>query len=143
MLDEIMSREYDQKTISKVAYTYSEITAPGNLGPEAGETIAGIDSAYMSGATFHDFQSKSKFNDVDDYNLYHRKVYDPRLGYFDVFDSVKYVSEFVPDRDTSSATYYKRIVVVVTHPSLPKARDTDATSGPIILRDISIYRQYF
>ena len=143
MLDEIMSTNFDQKTLNKVAYGYSEITPPGNLGPETGETIAGIDSAYWSGGTFYDFESKSKFNDVDDYNLYRRKVFDPRMGYFEVFDSVKYVSEFHPDKDTASATYYKRIVVVVRHPSLPRARDTDTTSLPIVLRDISIYRQYF
>lgn len=144
MLDEIMSKSYDQKTTGGViAYNYSQITPYGSLGTESGESITGIDSSYMSGSVFYDFQSKSKFNDVDDYHLYRRRAYDPRMGYFDVVDSVKYVSEFIPGRDTASATFYKKIVVVVRHPNLPKARDTDTTNMPIIVRDIAIYRQYF
>lgn len=144
MLDEVMSKGFDQKTLGgTVAYNYSQITPYGSLGPESGEAISGIDSAYTSGGTFHDFMSKSKFNDVDDYDLYHRIVFDPRMGYFDVFDSVKYVSEFTPNKDTTAATFYKKIVVVVRHPNLPKTKSTDTTSAPIILRDISVYRQYF
>ena len=144
MLDEVMTKGFDQKTIGgTVAYNYSQLTPPSSLRPEAGEAITGIDSAYTSGGTFHDFQSKSKFNDVDDYNLYHRKVYDPRMGYFDVFDTVKYVSEFTPGKDTTSATFYKKIIVVVTHPSLPKAGPNDTRTTPIVVRDIAIYRQYF
>jgi len=144
MLDEIMSKNFDEKTAhGVVAYNPTEITQYGHLGPESGEAISGIDSAYTSGGVFHDFQSKTKFNDVDDYHLYHRKVFDPRMGYFDVVDSVQYISEFVPTRDTTSATFYKKIVVVVRHPSLPKAHDTDSLSVPIIVRDIAVYRQYF
>lgn len=141
MLDEVMQRNFDDKTISKVAYNYSDLTS--NLGPESGEAVSGIDSAYMSGGTFHDFQSKSMFNDVDDYNLYHRVVVDPLLGKFDVFDSVKYVSEFVPNRDTTAPTFYKKIVVVIRHSNLPRATDTSSTTLPVILRDVAIYRQYF
>lgn len=143
MMDEVMQRNFDQKTIGKVAYSYSDLTPYGSLGPEGGESISGIDSAYTSGGTFHDFQSKSKFNDVDDYNLYHRVVVDPLLGKFDVFDSVKYVSEYVPTRDTLAATFYKKIVVVVTHPNLPRSTDTSSKTLPVILRDVAIYRQYF
>ncbi len=143
MLDEVMQANFDQKTIAKVAYSYSDITAAGSLGPEMGEAIGGIDSSYTSGGVFHDFQSKSKFNDVDDYNLYHRRVWDARLGYFDVTDTVKYVDETSPNTAVSSATFYKMIVVVVGHPNLPRAQDTSSTSLPVILRDFSVYRQYF
>jgi hypothetical protein len=143
MIDEVMQRNFDQKTINKVAYSYSDLTGYASLGPESGESVSTTDSSYTSGGTFHDFQSKSKFNDVDDYNLYHRIVIDPLLGRFDVYDSVKYVSEYVPTRDTLAATFYKKIVVVVTHPNLPRASDTSGTTLPIILRDVAIYRQYF
>lgn len=153
MLDEITQKNFDQKTDpakgGKVAYSYSDITASGSLGPESGESISGIDSAYYVGGVFHDFQSKSlvsgvpRYNDVDDYHLYHRKVFDPRMGYFDVVDSVMYVSETNPDQATGSATFYKKIVVVVSHPNLPKKNASDLTSQPIILKDLSIYRQYF
>ena len=144
MLDEIMTKSYDQKTTAgKVAYNVSQVTQYGNLGPESGEAITGIDSAYTSSGVFHDFQSKSRFNDADDYHLYRRRVFDPLMGYFDVLDSIIYVSEYTPSKDTTSATFYKKIVVVVTHPSLPKAKDTDTTVTPIIVRDIAVYRQYF
>jgi len=143
MLDEVMQKNFDEKTISKVAYNYTEITQPASLGPESGQEIDGFDSAYTSGGTFHDFKSKSKFNDVDDYKGYKRKVWDSRLGYFEVTDSVKYVKELEPNTASSSATFYKMVVVVVRHPNLPRATDTSSTSMPIVLRDVSVYRQYF
>jgi hypothetical protein len=144
MLDEIESKQFDEKvTGTTIVYSYSGMTAPNSLGQDGGETVPGIDSAYYVGSTFHDFQSKTKFDDVDDYHLYHRRVYDPRMGYFDVIDSVRYVSEFAPNRDTTSQTYYKRLVVVVRHPNLPRQSDTSSTTLPVIVRDIAIYRQYF
>lgn len=144
MLDEIESKQFDEKVTSgTIVYQYSGMTAPNGLGQDAGETVPGIDSAYYAGSMFHDFQSKTKFDDVDDYHLYQRRVYDPRMGYFDVIDSVKYVSEFRPDGDTTSQTYYKRLVVVVRHPNLPRQSDTSSTTLPVIVRDIAIYRQYF
>jgi hypothetical protein len=144
MLDEILTKSFDQKTTAgKIAYNVSQVTPYGSLGPESGEAITGFDSAYTSGGIFHDFQSKSQFNDADDYHLYRRRVFDPRMGYFEVIDSIFYVSEYAPAKDTTSATFYKKIVVVVTHPSLPKAKDTDTTVAPIIVRDIAVYRQYF
>ena len=143
MLDEVLQKNFDQKTINKIAYSYSDITPAGSLGPGSTEAISGFDSAYTSGGTFHDFQSKSKFNDVDDYKGYKRKVWDSRLGYFEVTDSVKYVKELEPNTASSSATFYKMVVVVVRHPNLPRATDTSSTSMPIVLRDVSVYRQYF
>lgn len=144
MLDEIMTKSFDEKTTAgKIAYNYTQITPYGSLGPETGEAISGVDSAYTSGGVFHDYQSKSRFNDVDDYHLYRRRAFDPRMGYFSVFDSIIYVSEFKPSKDTTHATFYKKIVVVVSHSSLPRAKDTDSTSAPIIVRDIAVYRQYF
>ncbi len=143
MLDEVMQKNFDQKTIDKIAYNYSDITQPGSLGPGPTEAISGFDSAYTSGGTFHDFKSKSKFTDVDDYKGYKRKVWDSRLGYFEVTDSIKYVKESDPNTPSSTATFYKMIVVVVRHPNLPRATDTSSTSLPIILRDVSVYRQYF
>lgn len=143
LLDEVMQKNFDEKTIDKVAYTYSDITQPSSLGPESGESITGFDSSYTSGGTFYDFQSKLKFDDVDDYKGYTRKVWDSRLGYFEVTDSIKYVSETSPNTASSGATFYKMVVVVVRHPNLPKSSDTSSTSLPIILRDVSVYRQYF
>lgn len=145
MMDEILTKSFDEKTIGATrAYTPSDVTVPASLGPDGGtEPINYVDSSYTSGGTFHDFASKGKFNDVDDYKLYKRKVKDPRLGYFFVYDTVKYCSEYTPENDTTSATFYKKIIVVVTHPNLPSQSDTAHTTLPIILRDIAIYRRYF
>lgn len=145
MIDEIMSKNYDQSTVSgNVVYKLSDMTAPGSLGAEGTEQMNWADTSYYDDTgKLVDFLSKKRFNDVDDYNNYTRKAYDPRLGYFTVTDTVKYCSEYVPDRDTTSQTFYKKIIVVVTHPNLPKKKDTDSTSAPLILKDIAIYRQYF
>ena len=143
MLDEVMQKSYDEKTIGKIAYTYSDITQPASLGPETGEAINGIDSTYSGDGTFHDFKSKQTFDDVDDYNAYRRRVWDNRLGFFYVTDSVKYVKETNPNADSPTATFYKVVVVVVSHPNLSRATDTSSTSLPIVLRDVSVYRQYF
>jgi hypothetical protein len=143
MLDEVMQKSFDSKTISKVAYSTDDLTETRYLGPESGEEIVGIDSAYSEEGVFHDFHSKSRFNDVDDYNLYHRQIRDARLGYFDVTDSVRYISETWPDNTSSGRTFYKVIIVVVRHPNLWRAQDTSSTSMPIVLKDFSVYRQYF
>lgn len=143
MMDEILTKEFDEKTTDgKIAYEYGDVTSPGSLGPDGSEVISGYDTSFTSGTVFTDFKSKSQFDDVDDYHLYTRKVYDPRLGYFEIVDTIGYISEFEPTRDTTAQTFYKKIVVVVTHPNLPKALDTNKTQ-PIILRDIAIYRRYF
>ncbi|MBI3585849.1 MAG: hypothetical protein HY088_01805 [Ignavibacteriales bacterium] len=144
MMDEILAKDFDQKTTGGAkAFNYSDVTVPASLGSDGGEAISYTDSSYTLSGTFHDFASKSKFNDVDDYHLYKRKVKDPRLGYFFVYDTVKYCSEYTPANDTTSATFYKKIVVVVTHPNLPTLNDTAHTTVPIILKDIAIYRRYF
>jgi hypothetical protein len=143
MLDEVMQKNFDEKTINKVAYNYSEITAAGSLGTETGESITGYDSAYTSGGVFHDYRSRTQFDDVDDYKGYLRKVWDSRLGYFTVRDSIVYASETDPNASVGSATFYKRIIVVVEHPNLPKATDTSTVSLPIVLRDLKVYRQFF
>ncbi len=145
MMDEILAKNFDEKTTGTArAYQYTDVTVPASLGPDGGtEPINYIDSSYTSGGTFYDFASKGKFDDVDDYHLYKRKVLDPRLGYFFVYDTIKYCSEYTPQNDTTSATFYKKIIIVVTHPNLPTQNDTAHTSLPIILKDISIYRRYF
>lgn len=145
MMDEVLPRSFDQAATSgTVIYQMSLMTAPNALGPEGAEiflmTQADFDSSYWDGPTFYDFKSKSRFNDVDDYNGYRRLVFDSRLGYFSVYDTVKYCSEFQPDRDTTSQTYYKKVTVVVTHPNLPR---TETDTSKIILRGLAIYRQFF
>jgi len=144
MLDEVLAKDFDETvTGGRRAYSYSDVTLAANFGEDSGETITGLDSAYYSGSTFYDYRSKLNFDDIDDYHLYQRRAWDPRMGYFDVIDSVTYVSETAPSAASSTRTFFKQITVVVTHPNLPKASDTSETSLPIILRDLSIYRRFF
>lgn len=144
MLDEIASKDFDENVTSgRRAYDYTDVTLPANLHADTGENIAGIDSSYTVGVLFYDFLSKLTFDDVDDYHGYKRRVYDPRMGYFDVVDSVIYIEETNPAQAASGRTFFKQVTVVVTHPNLPKASDTSDTALPIVLRDISIYRRFF
>ena len=134
MLDEILSKSFDENATQEKIYQATEATPENLFGTDASdEVITGIDSLY---------QSKSKYDDVDDYHLYRRVVRDSRLGLFYVIDSVKYVEETTPDRSSATQTFYKVITVAVMNQSLPKQMNTDQVI-PVILRDISIYRRYF
>lgn len=144
MMDEIMAKDFDEEvTGGRRAYAFSDVTLPANLGPDAGESISGTDSSYWTGGAFTDFASKLTFDDIDDYHLYQRQVRDPRLGIFTVIDSVNYCDETNPSVDLTTATFFKRVTVAVSHPNLPKASMDDADSLPLILRDLAIYRRFF
>lgn len=134
MLDEVLFNDYDQKTITKRAFSYSEISA--TLGPESGETISGVDSSWTG-----DYKSKTKFNDVDDYNGYTRLARSTRLGLFNVSVTVKYVVEGSPDQISMTPTFYKRVTVTVTHPNM--ITDNQGNIVPMVMKDLSIYRRYF
>jgi hypothetical protein len=142
MMDEVLFNDFDQMTTNNVrAFDYSDVTPAGSLGTDnAGETITGtVDIEDTS--KVKDFQSKTKFNDIDDYKGYNRKAWNTRLGWFDVNVNVAYVSETNPDNEVTSATFYKKVTVSVTHPNMI----TDKTGKiiPLVLKDLSVYRRYF
>lgn len=140
LLDEILSNDYDEKvTGGKKAYKDTDFTTTANFGPDAGETISGTDSTY---------QSKTKFDDVDDYNNYTRAVKDTILGWFAISSSISYAKESYPDSTTTNRTFYKLVTVSVTHPNLPKNQSYVSgqwvsTVIPVVLKDLAIYRRYF
>ncbi|RPI04704.1 MAG: hypothetical protein EHM64_09105 [Ignavibacteriae bacterium] len=141
-LDEILYNDFDQNTINDTrAFEYTDITPAGLLGPDgAGEQIdGGVDIEDTT--KVNDFQSKTKFNDVDDYDGYHRKAWNPRLGWFDVRVVVTYVSETNPDVVESDRTFYKRVTVTVTHPNM--ITDSEQHIIPMVIRDLAVYRRYF
>ena len=125
MIDEIQKREFDEKAILQRIYTPTNMTALASLGSDVGESVSTPDVS--------PFSSINHFDDVDDYNGYKRTVSTTRLGGFSVEDSVYYVTASNLDVEASSQTYYKKIVVKVTHSSLKQ---------PIILTDIAVYRRY-
>ena len=140
MLDEIPNHAFDQKTTGGAkVFNYIDMTRPNRLGPETSlyETISFPDTL-KNGL----FASDTVYNDVDDYKGYQRRITNPRLGYFNINDSVCYVSENDPDSvNNASATFQKRITVVITCPYLPK--DASGKLIPLVMRDLAIYRRYF
>jgi len=126
MLDEISTREFDERTIIKRVFYPESLTVASALGPEWGE-------AYPD------------FDDIDDFNYFQepnaKPVVTPRMGTFLVVDSIYYI----PDPSTTgydfdypspygTRTFYKKVVVVVSHPSMP---------FPLRLEDLWVYRRYF
>jgi hypothetical protein len=141
MLDEILTKEFDEKTLNGVrAFSSLDVTPNYQFGPDgAGEVITGnggVDTS-MTG----DFQSKYRFDDVDDYDSYTRKAWNPRFGWFTVSVKIEYVDEDFPDLVTDWNSFYKRITVTITQPNMVK--DFNDTIVPLVMRDLAVYRRYF
>jgi hypothetical protein len=125
MIDEIQSKAYDEKTLSVRVYNTADMTPTDELGPEAGEAITYPD--------VYPYASVTTFDDADDYNRYRRTVTTTRLGDFTVLDSVYYVTDSNLDVRSFTQTFYKKIVVTVTHPNM---------KVPVVLTDVLVYRRY-
>ncbi len=125
MIDEIQSKEYDTQTVGARVYDAANLTPTNQLGTEAGESLTLPD--------VFPYQSVSLYNDLDDYNGYRRTVSTSRMDNFTVVDSVYYVNETNLDLKSSTQTFYKKMVVTVTHPSM---------KVPVVLTDVIVYRRY-
>ena len=130
MIDEVMTKSYDAATANGTKiYNYADFTAAGSLGCNSTEAT-NVPQPDVSTP----FKSIQYYNDVDDYNGYVRKVATPVLGIFTVRDTVVYVSENNPDQKSTTQTFYKKVIVSVTHPNM---------SFPVKLSDVVVYRKYF
>lgn len=126
LLDEALAEEFDEKTTGgNKVYVQSALTPIGSLGPDAGESIVGFDSTYLSVLRFDDF---------DDFHNYKRIATTPRMGRFTITSTVLYVTSANPDQPASSQTYQKKLIVTVSHPSL---------KVPVPVSDVAIYRRYY
>jgi len=141
MLDEILTKEFDEKTLDGVrAFSPDDLTPGYQFGPDgSAEQITGNGGVDTS-MTGH-FQSKVKFDDVDDYDNYTRKAWNPRFGWFTVTVKIEYVNEDIPDYITYWNSFYKRISVTVSQANMVK--DFDDNVIPLVMRDLSVYRRYF
>ena len=128
MIDEVMSKSFDAATVTGRVYRADEFTSYGGLGPSSYE------SGNVGTMDTYPYKSTKYFNDVDDYNRYHRKAFTPTMGNFFITDSVYYVSETNPDQKSTTPTYYKKVVVTVRHPNM---------SYPLQISDAAVYRAYF
>lgn len=127
MLDEIGTKEFDEETVDKRVFYAGDLTEPTELWePEDGEDYP-------------------DFDDIDDYNYFQggnaMEVVTPRMGRFLVVDSIYYIPDpsmtgydFDYPGPYGTRTFYKKIVVEVTHPSMP---------NPMRIEDLWVYRRYF
>lgn len=141
MMDEILNQEFDQNTTNGVRiYDTHDLTRAASFGPDGiGEPIVGDHGVDTSRTDY--FESRTKFNDVDDYEGYARRVWNPRFGWFNVTVKVEYVSEDNPDQLAWGRTFYKRVTVKVMHPSLVKDANNEVV--PYVIKDLAVYRRYF
>lgn len=140
LLDEILNREFDEKTVGGIRlYSPYDMTPSYSLGVEGSEAIEG-DHGVDTSKTGK-FESKTKFDDVDDYKGYRRKAWNPRFGWFDVSVNVCYVDEDDPDEGPTHRSFYKRVTITVTQPNLVK--DMQNNVIPYVVQDLAVYRRYF
>ena len=134
LVDEILQKNFDEAVIGTRIFNTSDLTT--TLARESGETFTLPES---SGSDV--FQSRTTYDDVDDYNGYQRIVQNPRLDNFTLTVQVHYASEDSPFPTTGSKTFCKTIQVIVTNPYMPK--DQHGVVSPLTLSDMSVYRRYF
>lgn len=128
MIDEVMQKQYDAATVSAKVYNAANFTGAGSLGCNGGEASA------VPLPDTYPYKSPVGYNDVDDYHRYRRIVSTPRMGNFDVRDSVWYVVETNPDQRSTTPTFFKRVKVTVRHPNM---------ASPLTMTDVAVYRRYF
>ena len=100
LIDEVISKKFDENSSPDSTLTLSELTAPNALGADPGEKK----------------KDSSTFDDLDDYDNYHRTVSTPRMGSFDMKSTVYYVAETSPDKKSNIRTFLKRIDVQIVNP---------------------------
>ena len=96
MIDNILTRAFDEKTVSGSVSSASSLTPSGNLGPDAGEN-----NVY-------------KFDDIDDFKNYSAVDSSTRLSSYNISVDVKYVVNLNPENTSFSPTFVKRIEVSIS-----------------------------
>jgi MSHA pilin protein MshD len=100
MLEEILTKSFDENTITSSVNHSDSLTSVGSLGKDAGEN------------------SSLKYDDVDDYKNFTRSDTLENLGVFTTTVSCCYVNEANTDLKSYSQTFLKRIDVSVTGENL-------------------------
>src|SRR5713101_8484533 len=105
LIDEIISKKFDEASSPDSTLKISQLTPPKSLGTDAGEKK----------------KDSGTFDDIDDYDNYHRSVPTPRMGSFDIKCTVYYVADNSPDKKLNAISFLKRIDVKVNNPYLGTA----------------------
>jgi hypothetical protein len=114
-LDDVTRKAFDEKSISKKIYDATDFTSTASLGPDAGES--GI----------------AQFDDIDDYNGTTETFATPTVDNFTATYVVEYVTIDNPDVVSAAQTFFKRVKVTITNPSM---------AHPVISSRIVVYRRY-
>ncbi|HEY6191644.1 MAG TPA: hypothetical protein VI215_04870 [Bacteroidota bacterium] len=122
LISEAKAKAFDQMTVTNpVTLTDSLSSVLGTEG--VSETIPSPDTLITSTpytAATPGFRSGVKFNDVDDYNGYKRKVNTQRAEGYTLSAKVAYASPTYPDSIKSGVkTFCKTMTVVVKSPFIP------------------------
>lgn len=99
VIEEAMGKAFDEGTADSSATGLTDFTAPHKLGPETGEVYP-------------------NFNDFDDYNGYIKIDSTMPSAVFKISCVVSYIDPNTPDVTSSSATWTKKISVIVTSISM-------------------------
>ena len=94
VIEEAMGKAFDENTASGPASQFSDLTAPNKLGPDGSE-------------------SYPNFNDFDDYNGYTKVDSTMPSAVFDIQCTVCYVYPNNPNVAANTATWTKKISVIV------------------------------
>lgn len=127
MIGEIRTKAFDNVTRNNMIYNRSQLTPASSLGPDPFDTTITNEIVPVSQTVF---LSQQKYNDVDDYNGYTRTVQTQNLSNFTIQDSVCYVQETNPEIISLTQTWYKMIVVTVSHQNM---------STPLVLKSVVVY----
>ena len=108
IIEEANKKAFDANTVGNPITDLSLLTAPGGLGPGAGES------------------SPETFNDFDDFNGYTRHYTEAEIpaASFDLRCEVCYVTPTNVDGKSFSKTWHKKITVYVTSPFINGGQDT-------------------
>ncbi len=93
LIEEIKQKSFDEKTIDFQAINAIQLTEPGTLGKDTGE-------------------SWPNFDDIDDYKGYNKIVSLPHAEGYNVSCNIKYVD--ANGSDIAKQSFYKKVTVTVT-----------------------------
>ncbi len=135
VIDEAKTKAFDERTVS-ARYAVPVDSFATVLGPEAPGEMFGLPDSSSNGH----FKSRSKYNDVDDYNNYIRIVDTPRARGYVISVLVSYAAEDNPESSTASRTTCKRMDVTVTCPAISQLNsETTDDALPIRLSYVFSY----
>ena len=115
VLDEAKTKAFDEQTLTSPVNSPSSLTTRLALGSDGGaESVPSVDILLSTG-----FGSTTRFDDIDDYSRYKRRVNTPRAEGYMVHVTVEYASPTNPDSTSFAQTYCKKMNVKVTSNYIP------------------------